>query len=140
MKCKATKDDGTPCRALEHLVDETTQLCPAHSKGGRQRMSKRARSRKGTLELPPLTSHEAASESLDLIARAVASGRISNQKGATLGRLVESWLKSEGARMVADDVERQNATIKALRKQAAGKPLNDADRAALKYAKEKQDR
>jgi len=83
MQCKGKTKSGKPCGTPERLVNEETQLCPAHSPGAAQRLSMAgklgasataAKWRGQALdpdELPPVDSHAAATRWLEIIGRAV---------------------------------------------------------------------
>ena len=101
-KCCASKADGTPCGAPEHLVELKTGLCPAHAPGAAERMGERGRkgaeasTRKlkspglGSDVHPPLKTHGDAQSWLETIGRAVSTGRLSDrqaQAAQALGRL-----------------------------------------------------
>lgn len=107
--CKATREDGTPCKAPENMVDPATGFCPSHGPDAAERLSeagrkgaeatnRRFRGQKlSEEELPPLDSPQAAEIWLETIARAVATGRLSASEGNAVRGNVRDWLKAREA-------------------------------------------
>ncbi len=129
MKCKGITRSGEPCRAPEHMVDESG-YCHAHGPGARERMAERGR--KGALslrrkvkgsgltedDLGALESYEDAKRWLETIGRAVATGRLGDRAAQAAIRAVSEWVKAEGERLTAqvldelrDEVERLKAEL-----------------------------
>ena len=114
-KCQGQKADGTACGALPHLLDENS-LCPAHRPGARETMAERGRlgglatKRKAASpgldpnELPSLQTHQDAQAWLEIIGRAVATGRLSDRQAQAAIRAVSEWVKAEGERATAEVV------------------------------------
>lgn len=117
LKCSATNADGTPCRSPSSFVDPETGLCPSHSENASERLSEYGRKgaeatakklqRDGLEdhELPPLDSPQAAERWIEVVGRAVATGRMSHREGKALARLVREWLRTHEAGAVADRVD-----------------------------------
>lgn len=117
MKCKGITRSGEPCRAPEHMVDESG-YCHAHGPGARERMAERGR--KGALslrrkvkgsglaedDLGPLESHEDSKRWLGVLGRAVASGKLGDRAAQAAVRAVEAWLKAEGERLTVQVLPR----------------------------------
>lgn len=123
-RCSATRDDGEPCGAPSQFVDPETGYCPSHDPEKREAI--RAAARKGAEaakakrqgrrglepeELPPLDSPQAAERWCEVVARAVATGRLSHNAGRTIARLVREWRESYDAGQVT---ERLDALMDAL--------------------------
>lgn len=132
--CKGQKDDGSPCQAPPGLVDPATGFCPSHGPGARERMAERGR--KGATStaryfkgdgidssaLPPLDSHEAAMEWLEVIGRAVAGRKLSHNEATAAIRAVSEWVKTKGDSMTAEVVEDLRAEVERLKAQLEGRP------------------
>lgn len=126
--CSATNVDGSPCGAPSAFVDPETGLCPSHDPENRERIREAARKgAKATArklrgegleddELPPLDSPQAAEKWCEIVARAVATGRISHNAGRTLARLVREFLRSHDAGAVADQVDDLREKVAALKR------------------------
>jgi hypothetical protein len=109
-------------------VSPETGFCPAHAPGGRERLLKAARkggeatARKlarqglGDEELPPLGSPQAAELWLEVVGRAVASGRLGHHEGRTITGAVREWLKARDVGEHADRLEELEAKLRAFRR------------------------
>lgn len=73
-------------------------------------------------ELPPLESHEDAKQRLDLISRAVLTGRIGDRPAQAAIRGVEAWLKAEGERLAAQVVEELKVEVDRIKAELTGRP------------------
>lgn len=126
--CRGVRDDGQPCEQSEMLDEDG--LCPAHREGARERLreagrrggeatARRHRSEEDTLEseeLGQLESHSDAKARLDLICRAVLTGRIGRERADPSIRAIREWVSAHQAE-VADEklaeLERRLAEIEA---------------------------
>lgn len=127
-KCSATNADGTPCGAPESFVDPSTGLCPSHSENASERLSEYGRKgAKATAkklqrdgledhELPPLDTPQAAERWIEVVGRAVATGRMSHNEGRTLARLVREWLRTREAGEMADRVDELQEKVAKLKR------------------------
>ena len=126
MPCRATKPNGSACRAPDHLIDPETGFCHAHGPGASERM--RARGKKGSRALRDklrrpnvqaddwqLETLEDAQERLRRIAMAVLAGHVSHQQASAAVRALDTWLKAAGERMDAEDVEELREIAKQLK-------------------------
>lgn len=127
--CKATREDGTPCKAPENMVDPETGLCPSHRDDAAERLSeygrrgaeatnRRYRGEKlSEEELPPLDSPQAAEIWLENVGRAIATGRLSSAEGNAVKSTVREWLR---AREAGEQQERIEALEEALERARNG--------------------
>lgn len=133
--CQATTADGSPCAAPSNLVDPETGLCASHDPARRERIREAgrkgaraaARSRNGPAaltseELPELHDHQDAEQRLDLVSRAVLTGRVEPKVAHAAVRAVETWLKAHEGRMVAEDVEAVRSRLEDLEAELSGRP------------------
>lgn len=138
-RCRATRDDGSPCGAPSQFVDPETGLCPAHREGGRETMRERAqrgaeaRHGKGAKnapepealteeELPPLESHGDAKARLELISTAVLTGRISDKVAHAATRAVREWVRTHEGELVSQDVEALRSRLEELEGELGKRP------------------
>ncbi len=124
-RCQATTVAGRPCAAP--VVNPVTGYCPAHGAGGRERM--RDRGRKGAEatrakwrgkglrdeELPELCTPQDAEAWLEMLGRAVATGRLGHHEGRTVVSAVQQWLRAHEAGAVSERVERLRRQLDELR-------------------------
>lgn len=115
--CRGEKRDGSPCRAPSNMVDPETGYCPAHDPGARERLREAARKggeatakklqREGLQEeeLPPLDSPQAAARWLEVVARAVATGRLGHHEGRTVVRAVREFLRAHDAGRLSERLD-----------------------------------
>lgn len=130
--CGYIKDDNTPCRS--HILVDGKGLCPAHREGGREEMARRGK--KGGKDkpsqdtgppglspndLPPLVDHDAAETWLEVIGRAVTSGRLGDRDANAGIRAVEAWLKTRGEKLTTEVVEDLKEEIDRLKEELAGR-------------------
>ena len=71
-------------------------------------------------DLPTLDGPQTAARWLDVVGRAVATGRLGHREGATVVRAVEAFLRAHEAGSMSDEIERLTAAI------AAWKDTGDA--------------
>ena len=133
-ECKGQKADGTACGVLPHLLDENS-LCPSHRPGGREAMAERGR--KGGLatkrknanpgldpdELPVLRSHQDAKAFLEVIARAVATGRLPDRQANSAVRAISEWIKAEAERTTAEVVGHLRDEIDRLKSEIGSRSI-----------------
>jgi hypothetical protein len=117
--CAGTNRRGEPCRSrvvradgycLRHSPDPAAIALAAAASlrgGATTRMARASQKRLHDDELPPLDSPEAAEEWCAIMARAVATGRITAHAGNAAMRAVGQFL-------VAHDAGRQAAKLKAI--------------------------
>ena len=136
MKCKGITRSGEPCRAPEHMVDESG-YCHAHGPGARERMAERGR--KGALslrrkvkgsglteeDLGALGSYEDAKRWLETIGRAVATGRLGDRAAQAAIKAVSEWVKAEGERLTATVVEEVWEEVERLKAELGRKRRRD---------------
>lgn len=115
--CKGVRADGAPCRTPERFVDPATGFCPSHAPGAAERLSEAgkkgaeatARKWKGKAldddDLPPLVDHDAAEAWLEAAGRAVATGNLGHNAGATVIRSVREWIRAHEAGSVSDRLD-----------------------------------
>ena len=115
--CSAMRDDGSPCGAPSNLVDPETGLCPSHSENARERLREAARKGgeatarklkgKGLSddEIPPLRSPQDAERVLEVVIRAVATGRLGHNEGRTIVRGVREFLRAHEKGVEADRID-----------------------------------
>ncbi len=123
IRCKALAKNGKRCKAPSRLVDPEVGLCLSHDPERRQQLSDAAqrggRSRARRLrnpgledeELPPLDCPHAAAAWLEIVGRAVATGRLSNRDADAVTRAVKEWLRAHEAGDVADQVNTLKAQL-----------------------------
>ena len=126
MKCKGVTRAGEPCRAPEHMVDQSG-FCHAHGPAARERMAERGR--KGALslrrkvkgsgltedDLGALESHQDAKRWLETIGRAVATGRLGDRAAQAAIKAVSEWVKAEGERVGAVEFEALRQDVEKLK-------------------------
>lgn len=129
LRCRATNARGEPCGAPARLVDAETRLCASHDPECRERMREAARrggeatARRLTRpgldpeELPPLETPQDAARRLDLIARAVGTGRLGHAEGRSMTSAVREWLRAFEAGDVAERMEELRAQLDAIKGQ-----------------------
>lgn len=117
MRCQHVDDDGDRCQAPEQFVNPETGFCHAHGPGAEDRMAERgqkggqaaARKRRqdglSPDELPPLDSPQHAERWLEVIGRAVTSGRLGYQEAKAGVRAVKTWLGAHEAGEVTERLE-----------------------------------
>ena len=127
-RCEATTANGEPCSAPSNLVDTESGLCPSHDPAIRDRIREGARKggqasarkrRAGGLdegELPELEHPKDAERLLEIVARAVATGRLAHNEGKAIARLVREWLRARDAGEVEDRVEALEEKIAAAKR------------------------
>jgi hypothetical protein len=133
-QCRGQKANGSACGALPHLLDEDG-YCPAHRDGGREAMAERGR-RGGlatkrrlsaggleTDELPSLETHDDAKRWLEVIGRAVATGRLSDRHAQAAVRAVAEWVRTEGEKTTAEVVAQLKADIEQLQSAMKVRPF-----------------
>lgn len=115
--CRETTADGRPCRAPSNLVDPETDLCPAHAEDGRERLREAARKGgeatarrlkgKGLSEdeIPPLRRPHDAQRLLEVVIRAVATGRLGHNEGRTIVRGVREFLRAHEKGQVSERLD-----------------------------------
>ncbi|MFH1833761.1 MAG: hypothetical protein ABH877_01950 [bacterium] len=128
LRCKGMKADGKPCEAPERLVDPMTGYCLSHDPARREKLlghcadggkaiARRLRAKVlGETDLPPLASPQAAAAWLEIIGRAVATGRLSSRDADAVTRAVREWLKAHEAGDVADQIKALRETVAALKR------------------------
>jgi hypothetical protein len=128
MECKEKTKEGKPCGSPERFVDPETGLCPAHSPGASARLSMAGRlggsvaaaKRRGQGldpdELPALDSHAAAMQWLEIIGRAVVSGRLSDKDANAAVKALEAWMRAEAGRAQDEEVAELRERLEELRK------------------------
>jgi len=135
--CQGTRLDGSPCEAPDRLVDDETGFCPAHSPGGRERLSEAGK--KGAAatakklrgqgldpdDLPPLVSHEAAEVWEDRIGRAAATGRIPASAAQAGLRAVREWRETREAGKVSAKLEALDKAMQRWRETGDPKAVMD---------------
>ncbi len=126
-RCAGTNTSGEPCGAHASFVGPDG-WCPAHAPGGRQRLreagqrgaeaSARARRAQGLDpdELPELRAPKDAQRLLELVARAVAEGRLGHRQGDAVTRTVRAWLVAHEQGEVRERMERLREQVDELRK------------------------
>lgn len=130
-RCQGTNAKGLPCAAPPEFVDPETGYCKAHGPGGRERMkAMAARAVKAREpqpdgltpeELPELTDHASAKARLDLIGRAVLTGRIRDKVAHAATRAVSEWVKAHEGQLVSEDVEALRGRLEELEREL-GRP------------------
>lgn len=133
--CKGTTRYGVPCQSK--IVGDDG-YCDSHSPERRHLMSRRGRmggkmtayeekKRAGDTkapspgfdfdDLPKLKNYEDAKERLDLISRAVMSGRLDDKAANAAIRAVSEWVKTESESATAFVVKELTKEIERLKKQ-----------------------
>lgn len=127
-RCQAKKADGTPCLAPSSLVDPVSGFCASHDPAKRDRILAAARRggeanrRKlqapglGPDELPPLESPQAAERWLEILGKAVATGRLGHHEATAIVRAVREFLRAHEAGSMADKVEELQAKVRKLKR------------------------
>lgn len=124
--CGAEKDDSTPCQS-PFIGDDG--LCDAHRPGGREVMHERAR--RGGIsralqngppgleaeELPPLESHGDAKRWLEVVGRAVCTGRLGDKETNAAIRAVSEWGRAHEGELTAYVVEDLATEVKRLKEE-----------------------
>lgn len=127
-QCQAVKDNGEPCQATPEFVDPETGFCPAHDPTRPNEMKERGRSgglksaevrrkAKGLHpdELPDLRTHEDAKIWLEVVGRAVSTGRLGDREAQAAIRAVSEWVKTaaeEATREVVDELKAEIDRLK----------------------------
>ncbi len=128
VRCKETRLDGKPCEAHPRLVGEDG-FCHAHRPGAHARLVDQGkkggavqaanwRRIKGQLmpgELPELLTPHDAQKALDVVAHAVAEGRLPHRQAAETTRAIREWLRAWEAGAVADKLTELGAEIAKLK-------------------------
>lgn len=132
-RCSGTNESGEPCGVPPSFVGEDG-FCPAHREGGREKMkelaqrgaqaSKANREPSGLdpEELGPLEGHADAKKRLDLICRAVLTGRISDRRAQAAIRAVSEWVKAHEGELTALVVEDLQEEVERLQTELDGRP------------------
>jgi hypothetical protein len=132
--CKATRDDGEPCRSP--FVGEDG-YCDAHRPGGREVVRERAR-RGGYArgqqgppgleaeELPALEDHRDAKLWLERIGRAVCTGRLGDSQANAAIRAVSEWVRAHEGELTAYVVEDLADEVRRLKEELDGSAGNRA--------------
>jgi hypothetical protein len=71
-------------------------------------------------ELPPLDSHDAAKTWLEIIGRAVTTGRLGDKAAQAAIRAVRNWLEAEADRLEREKIREMEEAIEELRDQDWG--------------------
>ncbi len=74
-------------------------------------------------ELPELRSHEDAKAFLEVIARAVATGRLSDRQANSAVRAISEWIKAEAERTTAEVVGHLRDEIDRLKSEIASRSI-----------------
>lgn len=103
----ASKDDGLcqPCRKVEEGEYETrSEAMSALGKKGGAATKRAWDAERGVDpdELPPLETHEAAEVWLDVVGRAVVTGRLESKRAQACVRAVQTFLDARAERLQAD--------------------------------------
>lgn len=126
--CTAKNAAGEPCGAPSNVVDPRTGLCPAHDpdkrekvrdaarKGGQAKARKDRATGVDTSGRWKLDSYDAAERWLDLILRAVLSGRITHSQARSAVRAVEAWMKAREQGEEAERLEELEEKVAALKR------------------------
>lgn len=133
-RCGFEKEDGELCRSP--IVDEEHGRCPAHRPGGAEEMRERA-SRGGRArarqrqrgpdvlddeELHELESHADAKARLDLICRAVLTGRITRERADPAVRSIKEWVSAHRAELADEKLEELEQRLAAIEAGGDGRP------------------
>lgn len=135
--CQGIRSDGKRCQAPARFVDPSTGFCHSHGPGAKERLA--AAGRKGAEttarrlrgqglcddDLPPLASHAAAEEWLEAVGRAVATGNMGHNAGATVIRAVREWLRAHESGSVSDRLEALMDALAEWRKTGDAGPVLD---------------
>jgi hypothetical protein len=126
-RCRGTRAGGEPCGAPPQLIG-ADGFCPAHRPGAKERLSEAGRkgaaatARKwrgrGGLEpgeLPDLLTPHDAQRALDVVAHAVAEGRLPHRQAAETTRAIREWLRAWEAGTEADTLNELRAEIDELK-------------------------
>lgn len=131
MECNGTNAAGEPCGAPPELVDAEMGYCPAHAPDGPVRMREiasrggKAAAAKASGGLHPddlgeLETFDDAKARLDLISRAVLSGRIESKVAQAAIRAVSEWVATEGERAANEDLEALAEELERLKEDLEG--------------------
>ena len=126
MHCSHVGSDGTRCGAPEQFVDRETGFCRAHGPGSTERMAslgrkgaeamaKRLRGGLAAAEFGTLTTPKDAERWLEVVGRAVATGRLGHAEGRTVVSGVREWLRAHEAGHVAERLEELAGRLEQLR-------------------------
>ncbi len=74
-------------------------------------------------ELPELKTHADAQLWLEIIGRAVATGRLSDRQAQAAIRAVAEWVRAEGERATAEVVNDLKADIARMKAELSGGPI-----------------
>ena len=123
-RCAGTNAQGGACQSP--MVGEDG-YCTAHRDGGSAAMAERGRKGAESLrkhwrgqvldekELPPLRTPQDVEQWLEVIGRAVATGRLSHNQGRTIATTVREWLKAHEAGKVSQKIEELSEAVAKLR-------------------------
>ena len=123
-RCAGTNARGEACRSP--MVGEDG-YCAAHRDGGSATMAERGRKGAESLkkhwrgqvlaetDLPPLRTPVDAEQWLEVVGRAVATGRLSHNQGRTIATTVREWLKAHEAGKVSRKIEDLSEAVAKLR-------------------------
>ncbi len=71
-------------------------------------------------ELGPLQSHQDAKRWLEVVGRAVASGKLGERAAQAVIRAVSEWVRAEGQRFTVTAVEKLREEVERIRQSLAG--------------------
>lgn len=134
QRCGHPKDDGEPCptpialcsscgRCRSHCAYSEAcdyseeQVRAARSKGARARNAKARGDDPAGLEpdeLPPLKDHDAAKSWLEVIGRAVTTGRLGNREAQAAIRAVHTWLNAEAEQVTREELDELRSAVERL--------------------------
>lgn len=134
--CRGTNATGDPCGAPSRFVGDDG-WCPPHRPGNREAL--REAGRKGTAAhhgngardspepegldpeaLPPLRDHADAKKRLDLIGRAVLTGRIGDKVAHAATRAVREWIRGHEGELTARVVDDLEQEVERLQREVEG--------------------
>lgn len=131
-QCTAMREDGARCEITFGLCEECGECFHHCDHRAEERTEARRRGGKATArklqapgldadELPPLTDHASAKAWLEVVGRAVATGRLSNRDGNVVVRAVSEWVKAHGEELTAEVVEDLKRRVEELQEELDGR-------------------
>lgn len=132
--CGFEKEDGEMCAAGFGLCEEhgycwshdpcrEDQRQKARKRGGEATAKRYAASGLKEEDLPPLDSPQAAERWCEIVARAVATRRLSHNEGKTIARLIREFIRSHDAGSVTKRLDRLMDALSDWQKTGDPKPV-----------------
>ena len=132
-KCGAETTSGNPCSTefglcdqcglcFQHCDHRAEERAAAKRKAGHATAKKYKAAGLKPDELPSLESLEAAQEWLEIIGRAVTTGRLTDKAARAAIQAVREWVQAEGARFTNEQLEAVQQRLEAVEGDGKARP------------------